>query len=53
MEQISSNLYHSSAITSTGEIYTCGNNVEGEVQPAEEERCTEADNQGIFIFPLL
>jgi alpha-tubulin suppressor-like RCC1 family protein len=52
MKQISSNLYHSSAITSTGEIYICGNNCEGEVQPAEEERSAEAGNQGMVISPL-
>ena len=31
--QISSNSYHSAAVTSTGEVYICGSNEEGQVNP--------------------
>ena len=31
--QISSNLYHTAAVTSTGEVYVCGANDEGQTQP--------------------
>ena len=31
-------MYHSAAVTSTGEVYTCGCNEEGEVQPSEGVR---------------
>lgn len=31
--QMSSNIYHSAAVTSTGEIYTCGENYDGQVAP--------------------
>ena len=35
--QISSNSYHSAALTSTGELYTCGSNEEGQVNPHQDE----------------
>jgi alpha-tubulin suppressor-like RCC1 family protein len=35
--QISSNVYHSAAVTSTGELYTCGSNEEGQVNPYKDE----------------
>jgi alpha-tubulin suppressor-like RCC1 family protein len=31
--QMSSNVYHSAAVTSTGELYTCGENYDGQVAP--------------------
>ena len=35
--QISSNAYHSAALTSTGEVYTCGSNEDGQVDPNKDE----------------
>jgi len=35
--QIASNSYHSAALTSTGELYTCGSNDEGQVNPYPDE----------------
>ena len=35
--QFSSNIYHSCAVTSTGEIYTCGSNEEGQANPVVDD----------------
>ena len=32
---LSSNVYHSAAVTSTGELYTCGENYDGQVAPKQ------------------
>jgi alpha-tubulin suppressor-like RCC1 family protein len=40
--QICSNLYHCAAVTSTGELYTCGDNTEGQVQPSEGMKAEDA-----------
>jgi alpha-tubulin suppressor-like RCC1 family protein len=39
--QISSNCYHSAAVTSTGELYVCGSNDEGQVDPS----AVDSDNK--------
>jgi alpha-tubulin suppressor-like RCC1 family protein len=39
--QVSSNIYHSAAVTSTGELYTCGENYDGQVSP----KCSSAANE--------
>jgi alpha-tubulin suppressor-like RCC1 family protein len=49
--QICSNLYHCAAVTSTGELYTSGDNSEGQVQPSEvmkAEDTPQGDNK-LFI----
>eukprot|EP00596_Hydrurales_sp_CCMP1899_P005982 CAMPEP_0119044426 /NCGR_PEP_ID=MMETSP1177-20130426/31359_1 /TAXON_ID=2985 /ORGANISM="Ochromonas sp, Strain CCMP1899" /LENGTH=208 /DNA_ID=CAMNT_0007014515 /DNA_START=145 /DNA_END=767 /DNA_ORIENTATION=+ len=40
--QICSNLYHCAAVTSTGELYTCGDNTEGQVQPSGVVKAEDA-----------
>lgn len=49
--QICSNLYHCAAVTSTGELYCCGDNSEGQAQPSEvmkAEDTPQGDNE-LFI----
>ncbi len=44
--QVASNSYHSGAVTSTGELYVCGNNEDGQVDP------TALDNDNKLITTI-
>jgi alpha-tubulin suppressor-like RCC1 family protein len=39
---VSTNVYHSAAVTSTGELYTCGENYDGQVAPKSAADASEA-----------
>jgi alpha-tubulin suppressor-like RCC1 family protein len=39
---VSSNVYHSAAVTSTGELYTCGENYDGQVAPKTTADASES-----------
>ena len=40
--QIASNLYHTAAVTSTGEVYTCGANDDGQIHPSSSSSSSSA-----------
>ena len=41
--QIASNLYHTAAVTSTGEVYTCGANDDGQIHPSSSLSLSATD----------